>query len=56
MTGGAARGEGQDRVQICGEVMRLAMIAAAGHHRLVRGARDGLALAAVPRAPLPRRA
>ncbi|HSR99467.1 MAG TPA: tRNA (adenosine(37)-N6)-threonylcarbamoyltransferase complex transferase subunit TsaD [Kofleriaceae bacterium] len=33
-----------------------AMIAAAGYHRLVRGERDGLALDAVPSAPLPRRA
>lgn len=33
-----------------------AMIAAAGYHRLVRGDRDGLALDAVPSAPLPRRA
>ncbi len=33
-----------------------AMIAAAGYHRLVHGARDGLALDAVPSAPLPRRA
>jgi N6-L-threonylcarbamoyladenine synthase len=33
-----------------------AMIAAAGFHRLVRGDRDGLALDAVPSAPLPRRA
>ena len=31
-----------------------AMIAAAGYHRLVRGDRDGLALDAVPSAPLPR--
>ncbi len=31
-----------------------AMIAAAGYHRLVRGARDGLALDAVPSAPLAR--
>ena len=33
-----------------------AMIAAAGYHRLARGDRDGLALDAVPSAPLPRRA
>jgi N6-L-threonylcarbamoyladenine synthase len=33
-----------------------AMIAAAGYHRLVRGDRDGLALDAIPSAPLPRRA
>jgi N6-L-threonylcarbamoyladenine synthase len=33
-----------------------AMIAAAGYHRLVRGERAGLALDAVPSAPLPRRA
>lgn len=33
-----------------------AMIAAAGYHRLRRGERDGLALDAVPSAPLPRRA
>lgn len=33
-----------------------AMIAAAGYHRLVRGDRAGLALDAVPSAPLPRRA
>jgi N6-L-threonylcarbamoyladenine synthase len=33
-----------------------AMIAAAGYHRLVRGDRDGLALDAVPSAPLRRRA
>jgi N6-L-threonylcarbamoyladenine synthase len=33
-----------------------AMIAAAGYHRLARGERDGLALDAVPSAPLPRRA
>jgi N6-L-threonylcarbamoyladenine synthase len=33
-----------------------AMIAAAGFHRLMRGDRDGLALDAVPSAPLPRRA
>jgi N6-L-threonylcarbamoyladenine synthase len=32
-----------------------AMIAAAGYHRLARGDRDGLALDAVPNAPLPRR-
>jgi N6-L-threonylcarbamoyladenine synthase len=32
-----------------------AMIAAAGYHRLVRGERAGLALDAVPSAPLPRR-
>jgi N6-L-threonylcarbamoyladenine synthase len=32
-----------------------AMIAAAGYHRLARGERDGLALDAVPSAPLPRR-
>jgi N6-L-threonylcarbamoyladenine synthase len=32
-----------------------AMIAAAGYHRLMRGERDGLALDAVPSAPLPRR-
>jgi N6-L-threonylcarbamoyladenine synthase len=32
-----------------------AMIAAAGYHRLARGDRDGLALDAVPSAPLPRR-
>jgi N6-L-threonylcarbamoyladenine synthase len=31
-----------------------AMIAAAGYHRLVRGDRDGLALDAVPSAPLAR--
>ena len=33
-----------------------AMIAAAGYHRLALGERDGLALDAVPSAPLPRRA
>jgi N6-L-threonylcarbamoyladenine synthase len=33
-----------------------AMIAAAGYHRLARGARDGLGLDAVPSAPLPRTA
>lgn len=33
-----------------------AMIAAAGYHRLIRGERAGLALDAVPSAPLPRRA
>jgi N6-L-threonylcarbamoyladenine synthase len=33
-----------------------AMIAAAGYHRLARGDRDGLALDAIPSAPLPRRA
>jgi N6-L-threonylcarbamoyladenine synthase len=33
-----------------------AMIAAAGYHRLIRGERDGLALDAIPSAPLPRRA
>jgi N6-L-threonylcarbamoyladenine synthase len=33
-----------------------AMIASAGYHRLVRGDRDGLALDAIPSAPLPRRA
>jgi N6-L-threonylcarbamoyladenine synthase len=33
-----------------------AMIAAAGYHRLARGERDGLALDAIPSAPLPRRA
>jgi N6-L-threonylcarbamoyladenine synthase len=33
-----------------------AMIAAAGYHHLVRGERAGLALDAVPSAPLPRRA
>ncbi|MGN6106926.1 MAG: tRNA (adenosine(37)-N6)-threonylcarbamoyltransferase complex transferase subunit TsaD [Kofleriaceae bacterium] len=32
-----------------------AMIAAAGYHRLIRGERAGLALDAVPSAPLPRR-
>ena len=33
-----------------------AMIASAGYHRLARGDRDGLALDAIPSAPLPRRA
>jgi len=32
-----------------------AMIASAGYHRLARGERDGLALDAIPSAPLPRR-
>ena len=34
----------------------VAMIAAAGYHRLARGDRDGLELDAIPSAPLPRRA